>query len=63
MPRPEMAAMSTTVTIEQLKKAAHLKAEVVAELVKDHGIPAEVALQIINQEAAQIAAMPRGYGL
>lgn len=54
-------------TLDQLKKAAHLKAEIVAEIADKHGIPADVALQIVNQEAVgqsmDRTETPANYGL
>lgn len=50
-------------TIEQLRAAARGKAKMVADLVSEFGIPADVALQIVNQEMHTGGSTPKTYGL
>ena len=49
-------------TPEQLMEGARVKAQMVAELVAEFGLPADVALAIVNQELAGHGA-PKQYGL
>lgn len=53
-----------TMTLEELRGAAEVKAALVAEIAAKYGIPADVALQIINQEMATNGeSSPKSYGL